>query len=94
LFDYAIPHPLVADVVPGVRVKVPLRSAGRMMDAFVVEVVADDGTERPLSSVESVVSTMPVLPERLFALARKVADRAAGSVSDVLRLAVPKRMVR
>ncbi|MFZ8321278.1 primosome assembly protein PriA, partial [Staphylococcus aureus] len=63
-------------------------------DAFVVEVVADDGTERPLSSVESVVSTMPVLPERLFALARKVADRAAGSVSDVLRLAVPKRMVR
>ena len=94
LFDYAIPHPLVADVVPGVRVKVPLRSAGRMMDAFVVEVVADDGSERPLSSVESVVSTMPVLPERLFTLARKVADRAAGSVSDVLRLAVPKRMVR
>jgi primosomal protein N' (replication factor Y) len=94
LFDYAVPHPLVADVAPGVRVKVPLRSAGRMMDAFVVEVVADDGTERPLSSVESVVSTMPVLPERLFTLARKVADRAAGSVSDVLRLAVPKRMVR
>jgi len=94
LFDYAIPHPLVADIVPGVRVKVPLRSAGRMMDAFVVEVVADDGTERPLSSVESVVSTMPVLPEGLFTLARKVADRAAGSVSDVLRLAVPKRMVR
>ncbi len=94
LFDYAVPHPLVADVAPGVRVKVPLRSAGRMMDAFVVEVVADDGTERPLSSVESVVSTMPVLPERLYRLARKVADRAAGSVSDVLRLAVPKRMVR
>jgi primosomal protein N' (replication factor Y) len=94
LFDYAIPHPLVADVTPGVRVKVPLRSAGRMMDAFVVEVVADDGSERPLSSVESVVSPMPVLPERLFTLARRVADRAAGSVSDVLRLAVPKRMVR
>lgn len=94
LFDYAIPHPLVSDVTPGVRVKVPLRSAGRMMDAFVVEVVADDGSERPLSSIESVVSTMPVLPERLFTLARRVADRAAGSVSDVLRLAVPKRMVR
>lgn len=94
LFDYAVPHPLVGDVVPGVRVKVPLRSAGRMMDAFVVEVVPDDGSERPLSSVEAVVSTMPVLPERLYTLARRVADRAAGSVSDVLRLAVPKRMVR
>ncbi len=94
LFDYAVPHPLVADVAPGVRVKVPLRSAGRMMDAFVIEVVADDGTERPLSAVEAVVSPMPVLPERLYTLARRVADRAAGSVSDVLRLAVPKRMVR
>ncbi len=94
LFDYAIPHPLVADVAPGVRVKVPLRSAGRMMEAFVVEVVADDGTERPLSSVEAVVSTTPVLPARLYTLARRVADRAAGSVSDILRLAVPKRMVR
>ena len=94
LFDYAVPHPLVADIAPGVRVKVPLRSAGRMMDAFVIDVVADDGTERPLSSVEAVVSLMPVLPERLYTLARRVADRAAGSVSDVLRLAVPKRMVR
>ncbi|PVE69234.1 hypothetical protein DC432_11520, partial [Microbacterium testaceum] len=94
LFDYAVPHPLVADVAPGVRVKVPLRSAGRMMDAFVVEVVADDGTERPLSAVEAVVSPIPVLPERLYTLARRVADRAAGSVSDILRLAVPKRMVR
>jgi len=94
LFDYAVPHPLVADIAPGVRVKVPLRSAGRMMDAFVIDVVADDGTERPLSSVEAVVSPMPVLPERLYTLARRVADRAAGSVSDVLRLAVPKRMVR
>ncbi|MDQ1136669.1 primosomal protein N' (replication factor Y) [Microbacterium sp. SORGH_AS 1204] len=94
LFDYAVPHPLVADIAPGVRVKVPLRSAGRMMDAFVVDVVADDGTERPLSSVEAVVSPTPVLPRRLYTLARRVADRAAGSVSDVLRLAVPKRMVR
>lgn len=94
LFDYAIPHPLVSEVVPGVRVKVPLRSAGRMMEAYVIEVVADDGTERPLSSIEAVVSSMPVLPQRLFTLTRRVADRAAGSVSDVLRLAVPKRMVR
>ncbi len=65
-----------------------------MMDAFVIEVVADDGTERPLSSIEAVVSPMPVLPDRLYTLARRVADRAAGSVSDVLRLAVPRRMVR
>ena len=30
----------------------------------------------------------------LYALARRAADRAAGSASDILRLAIPKRMVR
>ncbi len=36
----------------------------------------------------------PVLTPRLYALARRAADRAAGSASDILRLAIPKRMVR
>ena len=31
LFDYAIPPALQPDARPGVRVKVPLRSAGRMV---------------------------------------------------------------
>jgi primosomal protein N' (replication factor Y) len=44
--------------------------------------------------VDSVVSTVAVLPERLHRLARRVADRAAGSASDVLRLVIPKRQVR
>ena len=34
LFDYAIPRELDADAQPGVRVRVPLRSAGRVVDGF------------------------------------------------------------
>jgi primosomal protein N' (replication factor Y) len=94
LFDYAVPTVLDAETQPGVRVKVPLRSAGRMVDGFVIERAWAEPGERPLSELDSVVSTVPVLPRRLYDLARKVADRAAGSASDVLRLAVPKRMVR
>ncbi len=95
LFDYAVPAGV--DLAPGVRVRVPLRSAGRIVDGYAVAVVpaeTGDAAERPLSDLDAVVSPVPVLPERLHALARRVADRAAGSASDILRLAIPKRMVR
>ncbi|MFS0912690.1 primosomal protein N' [Microbacterium sp. 179-I 3D2 NHS] len=93
LFDYAVPAEL-GEVPPGVRVRVPLRTAGRVVDGYVVEVGVEDDADRPLSEVESVVSDVSVLPERLHLLARRVADRAAGSASDVLRLVIPKRQVR
>jgi primosomal protein N' (replication factor Y) len=94
LFDYAIPDHLAAEVRPGVRVRVPLRSAGRVIDGYVVELGEPDATVRPLSEVDAVVSTTPVLTPGLYALARRAADRAAGSATDILRLAIPKRMVR
>lgn len=94
LFDYAIPDQLADDVRPGVRVRVPLRSAGRVIDAYVVELGEPDATDRPLSEVDAVISPTPVLTPALYALARRAADRAAGSATDILRLAIPKRMVR
>lgn len=93
LFDYALPDDL-GDVTPGVRIKAPLRSAGRMIDGFVVDIDEEPDAARTLSEVDSVVSTTVVMPDRLYRLARRAADRAAGSASDVLRLAIPKRQVR
>lgn len=93
LFDYALPAEL-GEVPLGVRVRVPLRTAGRVVDGYIVEIASEDDADRPLSAVERVVSTVPVLPGRLHTLARSVADRAAGSASDVLRLVIPKRQVR
>ena len=94
LFDYAIPPSLADEAVPGVRVRVPLRSAGRVLDGFIVEVGEQQEPIRPLSELDAVVSPMPVLTPGLYALARRAADRAAGSACDILRLAIPKRMVR
>ncbi|MCD2497420.1 primosomal protein N' [Microbacterium nymphoidis] len=94
LFDYAIPDELVEAARPGVRVRVPLRSMGRVVDGFIVELDVEEAAERALSDLEEVVSDAVVMPARLFTLARRVADRAAGSVSDILRLVVPKRQVR
>lgn len=93
LFDYSLPAEL-GDVPIGARIKVPLRSAGRVIDGYVVELDVEDDADRPLSEVDSVVSQVSVLPERLHRLARRVADRAAGSASDILRLVIPKRQVR
>lgn len=94
LFDYAIPAELAESVAVGTRVKAPLRTAGRVVEAYVVEIATEEDAGRALSELDSVVTTVEMLPPRLYRLARAVADRAAGSASDVLRLAVPKRMVR
>lgn len=94
LFDYEIPDELVDAARHGVRVRVPLRAPGRIIDGFVVELDDEPAADRPLSEIDSVVSPVPVLPRRLYDLARKVADRSAGSASDILRLVVPRRMVR
>ena len=94
LFDYLIPAELVGTAVPGVRVKVPLRSAGRVADGYLVEVVDSGDYTGVLSELDSVVSPIRVLAPEVWALARRAADRAAGSASDIVRLAVPTRQVR
>lgn len=47
LFDYAIPAELDAHALPGVRVKVPLRSAGRMVEGWLVERGDAEPGDRP-----------------------------------------------
>lgn len=93
LLDYRIPEGMDG-VVPGVRVTAPLRSANRMTQGFVVELSDQQEHPGPLSDLDTVVSAAEVLRPEVWRLARAVADRAAGSAIDVLRLAIPKRQVR
>lgn len=92
LFDYAIPDGM--HLAPGMRVRVPVRAARRVLDGFVVDTAEASGYGGPLAAVDRVVSETPVLATEVWALARAVADRAAGTASDVLRLAVPRRQAR
>lgn len=94
LFDYEIPLELRESIVAGVRVKAPLRSAGRIIDAFVVEVDDEHDATRSLASLDALLSPVPVMPRHLYDFARRVADRSCGSVNDVLRLVIPKRQAR
>jgi primosomal protein N' (replication factor Y) len=94
LFDYIIPAAMVAEALPGVRVRVPLRSVGRVAEGFIVEVTRVGDYAGALSKLESVVSPARVLAPEVWTLSRRLADRAAGTASDIVRLAVPKRQVR
>ncbi|MGY1807804.1 primosomal protein N' [Blastococcus sp. SYSU D00669] len=88
-FDYVVPDELAEQVRPGCRVRV--RFAGQLVDGFVLEL--GDSTEHTgrLAPLAKVVSPEPVLTPEVAALARSVADRWGGTVTDVLRLAVPPR---
>ena len=88
-FEYTVPDPLADTAVPGTRVKV--RFAGQDLDGFVVERKASAEHAGRLAPLRRVVSPEPVLTPALLALAREVAARSAGTVGDVLRLAVPPR---
>ncbi|HZW41061.1 MAG TPA: primosomal protein N', partial [Agromyces sp.] len=94
LFDYRIPDELADAVRPGVRVKVPLRSAGRVSEAYVVELADSVSFTGDVNPVDAVISPVRVLTPEVWELARRVADRAAGSAVDVLRLAIPGRQAR
>ncbi len=91
-FDYIVPTTLDDEVVPGCRVRV--RFSGRLTDAFVVDRVETSDHEGSLAFLSKVVSTEPVLSPLVLGLCRDVADRWAGTLNDVLRLAVPPRHAR
>lgn len=91
-FDYLVPAHLHATAVVGCRVKV--RFAGQQVDGFIVDRVAESDHGGRLAFLTKVVSSEPVLSPQVLALARDVADRYAGTLGDVLRLAVPPRHAR
>ncbi|MFD3729363.1 primosomal protein N' [Streptomyces sp. NPDC058671] len=104
-FDYAVPEELDETARPGVRVRVRFgagahqvkngrREGGRLIDGFLVERRATSDYSGPLAALADVVSPEPVLGPDLLGLARAVADRYAGSLADVLQLAVPPRSAR
>src|SRR5664280_1298760 len=88
-FDYLVPERLAAQAVPGCRVRV--RFNGLLVNGFVLARAAASEFAGGLQPLTRVVSAEPVLSAEVAGLARAVADRYAGTLADVLRLAVPPR---
>jgi len=91
-FDFLVPESLAASAVPGARVRV--RFAGVDTSGFVLDRLANSDHDGRLARLSRVVSAEPALSPEIARLARTVADRYAGTLADVLRLAVPPRHAR
>ncbi|HUY45344.1 MAG TPA: primosomal protein N' [Streptosporangiaceae bacterium] len=91
-FDYLVPQRLAEQAVAGCRVRV--RFSGKLADGYLLERAAASEHPGRLARLERVVSPEPVLSPEIMALAREVADRYAGTMADVLRLAIPPRHAR
>ncbi|WP_274709424.1 primosomal protein N' [Streptomyces tubbatahanensis] len=101
-FDYAVPAAMDEEAQPGVRVRVRFgageregrREGGGLINGFIVERRADSDFTGRLAPLAQVLSPEPVLTPELLQLCRSVADRYAGSLADVVQLAVPPRRAR
>jgi primosomal protein N' (replication factor Y) (superfamily II helicase) len=88
-FDYLVPASMDQAAVPGCRVRV--RFAGQLVDGYLLDRTDSSEHQGRLARLERVTSPEPVLTPEIFGLARAVADRYAGTLADVLRLAIPPR---
>ncbi len=94
LFDYAVPEELAGELRIGQRVRVPFRSENRRSHGYIVGFAEHSDFGGELQPIAEMVGPVPVLTPEVYRLARAVADRAGGSAGDILRLAIPPRMVR
>lgn len=88
-FDFGVTEAQDTEAVPGVRVRV--RFSGRLVSGFLLERTDSTDVTGPLAPLERVVSPVAVADAPVLSLARAVAQRWAGTLPDVLRLAIPPR---
>lgn len=91
-FEYAVPADLDTAAQPGVRVKV--RFGAQEVTGYLIERTATAEHVGALTTLRTVVSDEPVLTPEVLTLCRQVAAEQAGTVADVVRLAVPPRHAR
>ena len=88
-FDYRVPPAMDAAARVGARVQV--RMAGREHSGYVLARGRTTDHDGELAPLKRVVTGLPVLTPEVLELARYVARRHAGTLGDVLRLAIPAR---
>ena len=93
LFEYSVPPEMVPLLSAGVRVKVTVGHSKKLLDGFVVEISDSQEYQGAVGQIAQLVSGVSVLSKAILELANAVAARQAGTVSDILKTAVPNRSV-
>lgn len=89
IFDYAVPEKLSEIAQPGVRVRV--RFAGKLTDGWLISRSEESEHPGTLAALTNVISPEVALIPEVLELANTIVARQAGTLSDVLRSAIPNR---
>ena len=89
-FSYLIPGNLAGSIAIGSLVMVPFH--GREISALVVEIVALDSTSG-LKSISKALGGVPLLTQEVISLIAEAAKRYAAHPFDLIRSAIPDRVI-
>lgn len=91
-FDYQIPENLTGTIRIGTRVLVPF---GRQrLNGWVVELFSKSNFQNKIAAIIKPIGSISTLKPQILDLAQFTATHFAGTVSDVLRFAIPPRHVK
>ena len=93
-FDYLVPENLAGLIKFGQLVEVPFGSGAKARTGIVCKVSDEAEPREKLLSVSSLISSLPVFTEQQLALCSAVAERQAGTIGELLSVAIPKRYQR
>jgi primosomal protein N' (replication factor Y) len=94
LFDYLVPIEFIDRAQPGSRVKVPFGNSAKTYDGFIFELDNTSDFGGKLASIQEVVGDRPFLSKELMETLKEIALRSAGSLGEILKIAVPAHMPR
>ena len=93
-FDYLVPAHLLDIVSFGQLVEVQFGKGGKTKTGLICDLVDDDSPRENLLSIQSLVTKVSQVSHNQLELCNAVALRQAGTVGELLSIAVPKRFTR
>ena len=91
-FDYLVPEGLPISV--GLSVRVPFGRPSTLKTGVIVETLDESDFADSALPIESIESKFPIISPEQYELAKQMAERYAGSVSEILSAMIPKKAVR
>jgi primosomal protein N' (replication factor Y) len=93
-FDYLVPAHLQEIVSFGHLVEVQFGKGGKSKTGLICDLVEDDSPRENLLPIQSLVTAVSQISHNQLELCKAVALRQAGTVGELISIAVPKRFTR
>jgi primosomal protein N' (replication factor Y) len=93
-FDYLVPDDLLDQVAFGQLVEVQFGKGGKVKTGLISQLTEESSPRENLLSIQALVTKIPQITREQLDLCKEVAHRQAGTVGELLSIAVPRRFTR